>query len=1349
MATYFIDFNAANDSANGTSTSTPWKRCPGMQGFSHLGYAHSAGDKFIFKGGVTWPLSCFPLNISFNGTSLSVRDYYGGVDTGGVEKTWYTGGAWTQPTFDFQDSNPGTAVPVGGNFVRVDNIRFYNYAIHPFTTNSSSGIVVATNGNASATTVTVQNCKFQDYANVFCCFATNTGIEVTGNEFTQQGRIVVGTDNVSRIPFAIAVNGVPYFTHNHVHHISSVMNYCSGIEYSYNHVHDSYKPYRADPNVTDSAHCNAFQIGRPCSVHDNLIHDLDGQMSPLSINPNFSGVNTGSSLTYNNHLYNVFQAWGVTADSGSNGYNSSNGIDVFFYNNTGASTGGININAALRVPSDKFKSLQVQNNLTIGNGLAIVNAVVAGGAIVTDHNISLSSSAHYTNGIPDSGAPSVNAGVTTPSGIFTTDILGVSRGATWDIGAYEFVPGGGDVTPPSVGLTAPANGATVSGTISITATASDNVGVASVEFLVDGVSKNTDTVAPYAYSFDTTTVSDGSRTIQAVARDAAGNSSSSTVSVTVQNAVATAVISVSPSTAYNFGSVAANGTPADTVYTVSNAALPGGPSLSGAASIASPFSIVSGGTYTALAPGASQAVTVRYRPTVKANDSAALTFTGGGGATRTLSGICYPVLVGLGPHDASSAVVTAPFTVSSTDVSQSSETLTVAASGRLSFGVNVAIPGDYTLRLSVKAEADGTNSLFVNVDGEPVSPTMISDITSLTTGFQLRTLSLRGTGAFDAPQFNPKTFTLTSGLHEVVIRGREANTVVRSIELVAVTPPPPPALTLTTSALPTSGETPLTVAFTSTVGGGTAPYSYAWAFGDAATSTSANPSHTYVGANTYNAVLTVTDAAAQTATASLPIPVTAPPPPPLALSISATPDHGTAPLAVAFTSTVSGGTTSYSYAWTFGDAGTSTSANPSHTYSAAGTYTASLTVTDSSSTPQTATRTATIMPSALPNQPPVCSLSADVPNGIGPLDVIFTITASDADGTVASGILNYGDGTSPVSITTPGASDTRSHTYGSVLSLTTYNATWVVTDNSGATATSTQNVTVSPTPPPPPNQPPICALSQDRTSAVGPIDVTFTLTSSDADGTVASGVLNYGDGVSATITAPSASETRLHTYAAVASPTTYTVTWTVTDNSAATAFATRSVTITPAPPAPLSVVATASTNRDVVPLGIDFTASPTGGVGAYTYAWDFGDSIGTSTSRTPGYTYDTPGDYVAVVTVTDSAAHTASASIQITALPLPLTVVLTAAPPNGVAPLAVALAAIPAGGVAPYTYAWTFGDTGTSTTARPSHTYAAGTFSAACTVTDSNSQTASSNLPIVVTAAPSSDETVPAILYVP
>ncbi|MFH1256740.1 MAG: Ig-like domain-containing protein [Candidatus Diapherotrites archaeon] len=97
--------------------------------------------------------------------------------------------------------------------------------------------------------------------------------------------------------------------------------------------------------------------------------------------------------------------------------------------------------------------------------------------------------------------------------------------------------GTSDTTLPTVSITSPTSEQTVSGTISVTANASDNVGVAGVQFKLDGSNLGSeDTSAPYSFSWNTTTASNASHALTATARDASGNTATSTtVNVTVNN----------------------------------------------------------------------------------------------------------------------------------------------------------------------------------------------------------------------------------------------------------------------------------------------------------------------------------------------------------------------------------------------------------------------------------------------------------------------------------------------------------------------------------------------------------------------------------------------------------------------------------------------------------------------------------------------------------------------------------------------------------------------------------------------------------------------------------------------
>jgi hypothetical protein len=94
------------------------------------------------------------------------------------------------------------------------------------------------------------------------------------------------------------------------------------------------------------------------------------------------------------------------------------------------------------------------------------------------------------------------------------------------------VTGATDTQPPTVSVTE--SGA--SGSLTFSATASDNVGVTKVEFYLDGALTGTDTTSPYTLAFDSTTVANGSHSLVAKAYDAAGNvGTSSAVSFTVSN----------------------------------------------------------------------------------------------------------------------------------------------------------------------------------------------------------------------------------------------------------------------------------------------------------------------------------------------------------------------------------------------------------------------------------------------------------------------------------------------------------------------------------------------------------------------------------------------------------------------------------------------------------------------------------------------------------------------------------------------------------------------------------------------------------------------------------------------
>src|SRR5260370_13831685 len=119
-----------------------------------------------------------------------------------------------------------------------------------------------------------------------------------------------------------------------------------------------------------------------------------------------------------------------------------------------------------------------------------------------------------------------------------------------------------DTTPPTVSITSPTANATLSGAVNLTASASDNVAVASVQFKVDSASVGAAiTAAPYAYALNTTALANGNHTLTAVATDTSGNpATSASVVVVVNNAVpAPSITSLNPTSGVAGASIAIEG----------------------------------------------------------------------------------------------------------------------------------------------------------------------------------------------------------------------------------------------------------------------------------------------------------------------------------------------------------------------------------------------------------------------------------------------------------------------------------------------------------------------------------------------------------------------------------------------------------------------------------------------------------------------------------------------------------------------------------------------------------------------------------------------------------------------
>jgi PKD repeat protein len=220
------------------------------------------------------------------------------------------------------------------------------------------------------------------------------------------------------------------------------------------------------------------------------------------------------------------------------------------------------------------------------------------------------------------------------------------------------------------------------------------------------------------------------------------------------------------------------------------------------------------------------------------------------------------------------------------------------------------------------------------------------------------------------------------------------------------------------------------------------------------------------------------------------------------------------------------------YEWAFGDGATGTGATVSHDYGAPGSYDVILTVTDGQGMTDSVTHTVV---ATAPNQAPTAAFTTDVD------DLLLTVDgtgSNDPDGTIASYVWAFGDGTTKTT-TTP----TTTHTYAAG---GTYDVSLTVKDDDGASSTTlTKQVEAEA-----PNVPPVAAF----TSEVEDLEVTVDASaSSDTEGPIASYAWTFGDGGTAT------GVTASHSYAA---PGTYTVKLTVTDEDGATHEKTAQVTAT-------------------------------------------------------------------------------------------------------------------------------------------------------------------------------------------
>lgn len=269
---------------------------------------------------------------------------------------------------------------------------------------------------------------------------------------------------------------------------------------------------------------------------------------------------------------------------------------------------------------------------------------------------------------------------------------------------------------------------------------------------------------------------------------------------------------------------------------------------------------------------------------------------------------------------------------------------------------------------------------------------------------------------------------------------------VSAIEIFAANIGP----TAVASATPLSGDIPLAVTFTGSAStDDVGVVSYLWDFKDGSpTSSTADPSHTFTVAGTYEVELTVEDAEGLTDTTTLTITANTPGnEAPVAIA-SASPESGALPLQVSFTGDSSTDDVAVvSYLWDFKDGSpTVTDVNPTHTFTVAGTYQVELTVEDDEGL--TNSTTVTIVAG---NEAPVAVINASPENGNAPLQVVFDSSNSTDDVAIVGYVWDFDDGSPTSTEMAP------THTF---MAQGTYEVSLTVEDGQGLTNTQTISIVV-------------------------------------------------------------------------------------------------------------------------------------------------------------------------------------------------------------------------------------------------------------------------------------------------
>ncbi len=706
--TYYIDYTNGSDSNNGTSTSTPWKRCPYMVGFAG-NYSHSGGDKFIFKGGTVWPYTTMPIKMEVGGTA-SAYDYYGS------DSNYFAGSTFTQPVLDAGQTSTD-CIRVGWSTANLKYITINNFEMR----NMSGSLAISL---AGANYIVMSNLWIHkwyhgstdgDHGGIYNNYAGHGSPGQLANVIVSHCDI--GNPDGGRNS-GVCCRGVGEIAFSKLHDAPEQSLHGGWSIHDsefYNNVVSFLGDAAQHPNVCywDMPDGSYVQFTGDVLFYNNYIHDMRGPGLPvIYVEAAFSTPlpSLRRVFIYNNVVMNCASAPSLPDNEGFGGGST---VEVHFFNNTFETSFSTCINSTSH-GGPNFSLLDLRNNHFIVDGSAssgsIFNSTTSSAQLTQSH--SQASAAGYSASSmfapPSASAATVGAGANLSSWNLPGINYDTSRGGTrtpklrpatgnWDSGAYAYngTSGGGGGTAGAPTVSAVAQNAT------------------DVDPNVSGLQVYVGTTVQY--SGTATTTNTGTLSWQWV-------------------------YTVNGGSEVTFASGTGTVTPASYTY-------PSG------------------------------SVGAVYVWTLRATDS-----KGTSQSQSTVGVESTPPPPGTLTFQAESGTLSGPFVASGGSISQSSQT-GVTDGGRAAFSFTLTNAGDYVIQATVNAPSDAENSLYVNIDGEPVDPANVWQI-PITSGFESLLVSWQGNGTFDNPQFVPKVFTLTAGTHQVIFRGREANTQLDSFSIV-------------------------------------------------------------------------------------------------------------------------------------------------------------------------------------------------------------------------------------------------------------------------------------------------------------------------------------------------------------------------------------------------------------------------------------------------------------------------------------------------------------------------------------------------------------------------------------